>query len=542
MLSRKHLLLLLIMVNYDLTSSAVTLEVDVKSNVHPISPYIYGTSFLNDVEFGREIKLSVDRFGGNAATRYNWKNDVTNRASDWFFENIAEDNTNPEALPDGSTSDEFIEKDKSFGARTMLTIPLIGWVPKDRNSSCGFSVRKYGPQQQTDQWRPDCGNGRKTNGTTLITGNDPTDTSVKINSTFAKEWVQYLIKKYDTADQGGVLFYEMDNEYDLWHSTHRDVHPQPASTDEIIKLTEEYALAVKEVDPSALTLGPVGWGFLSFLRSGLDFANGTNIDRERHENMDFVPYYLKTMKQLESNHSIRLLDYLDLHMYPQAANVFSDSTDPEVMAVRLRSTQALWNANYTDESWIKDLGEPNNRIQLIPRMKQAIQTYYPGTKIAITEYSWGGLNSLNGALAQADVLGILGREGVDLALLWGSQNASEPWGYAFRVYRNYDGNGSQFGSTSVSAKSSDEQQLAIYASIRSSDNKLTIIAINKDPTNEIDTKIEIKNFDHSASTKVYTYSRNNLTKIVESVTTAANNSIEYKFPAYSITLFEVAGK
>ncbi|XP_018330179.1 uncharacterized protein LOC108740377 [Agrilus planipennis] len=542
MLFRKNLLLLLIMVNYDLAYSAVTLEVDVSSNNHTISPYIYGTSFFNDVEFGKEINLTVDRFGGNSVTRYNWKNDVSNRASDWFFENLLEDNKNPEKLPDGSMSDLFIEKDKLMGARSMLTIPLIGWTPKDREKRCGFSVKKYGPQNRTDRWMPDCGNGKKPDGKTLITGNDPADTSIKINSTFAKEWVQHLIKKYGTADQGGVLFYQMDNEYDLWHTTHQDVHPQPATTDEIIKLTEEYALAVKEVDPSALTLGPVGWGFVSILRSALDWTNRTSKDRESHENLDFGPYYLKTMKQLELNHSKRLLDYLDLHIYPQADNVFVDSADPEVMAVRLRSTQALWNPDYIDESWIKNMGEPNNRVQLIPRMKKAIETYYPGTKIAITEYNWGNLKVMNGALAQADVLGIMGREGVDVALLWGPKNATEPWAYAFRMYRNYDGKGSQFGSISVSAKSSDEQTLAIYASIRPSDKKLTVIAINKDPTNEIDTKIEIKNFDISDSTKAYTYSQNNLTKIVESIATVVNNAIEHKFPAYSITLFEVAGK
>ncbi|XP_025832240.1 uncharacterized protein LOC108740376 isoform X2 [Agrilus planipennis] len=526
----------------DLTSSMVTLEVDAKSNTHPISQYIYGMSFLNDINFAKEINLPVDRFGGNAVTRYNWKNDASNRASDWFFENLPEDNPNPENLPDGSISDLFIEKDKLMGARTMLTIPLIGWTPKDRERRCGFSVKKYGPQQQTDQLMPDCGNGKKTDGTTLITGNDPTDTSVKINSTFTKEWLQHLTKKYGTADQGGVLFYEMDNEYDLWHRTHHDIHPEPATTDEIVKLTEEYALAVKEVDPSALTLGPVGWGYLSFLRSALDSASGTNKDRSSHDNLDFGPYYLKAMKQLESKHSKRLLDYLDFHMYPQPANVFSDNTETEVLAVRLRSTQGLWNPDYIDESWVRNLGEPNNRVQLIPRMKKAIQTYYPGTKIAITEYNWGGLKVMNGALAQADILGILGRESVDVAILWGPENSTEPWAYAFRMYRNYDGKGSQFGSTSVSAKSSDEQKLAIYASIRSSDKKLTVIAINKDPINEIDTKIEIKNFPSSGNTKIYTYSQYNLTKIVESIGIVVNNAIEHKFPPYSITLFEVARK
>ncbi len=39
------------------------------------------------------------------------------------------------------------------------------------------------------------------------------------------------------------------------------------------------------------------------------------------------------------------------------------------------------------------------RVQLIPRMRDWVDTWYPGIKIALTEYNWGGLESLNGALA-----------------------------------------------------------------------------------------------------------------------------------------------
>jgi hypothetical protein len=50
-------------------------------------------------------------------------------------------------------------------------------------------------------------------------------------------------------------------------------------------------------------------------------------------------------------------------------------------------------------------------------MRDWVDTWYPGTRLAITEYNWGGLDGLNGALAQADVLGIFGREGLALATL-----------------------------------------------------------------------------------------------------------------------------
>ena len=79
---------------------------------------------------------------------------------------------------------------------------------------------------------------------------------------------------------------------------------------------------------------------------------------------------------------------------------------------RNRSTRSLWDPNYVDETWI------NDRVQLIPRLKNWVDTYYPGTTIGITEYNWGAENHINGATAQADIFGIFGREGLDMAARW----------------------------------------------------------------------------------------------------------------------------
>jgi alpha-L-arabinofuranosidase len=276
------------------------------------------------------------------------------------------------------------------------------------------------------------------------------------------------------------------------------------------------------------------------LTSPIDlFGNNSNKDKQAHGNIEFAAYYLKTLKAYEDQHKTRVLDYLDYHYYPQSDNVFSDSTDPNVLSVRLRCTRSLWDPTYTDESWVKDLGDPTSKIQLIPKLKKMISDNYPGTKLAITEYNWGGLKSLNGALAQADVLGIFGREGLDLAALWGPGNATEPWAYAYRMYRNYDGKGAMFGDTSVSAKSSDSDSVSIFASTRASDKKLIIIVINKNPSTAVNTKITITGHTHSGTARAFTYSQSSLTKIVESTATMSGNDITHNFPAYSITLFEV---
>ena len=90
-----------------------------------------------------------------------------------------------------------------------------------------------------------------------------------------------------------------------------------------------------------------------------------------------------------------------------------------------------------------------------------MQNNYPGIRTAITEYNWGGLEDINGALAHADVLGIFGRQGLDLATMWGPPDADQPGSFAFRVYRNYDGMGGSFGETSVKAESEDSDKISV---------------------------------------------------------------------------------
>jgi len=305
-----------------------------------------------------------------------------------------------------------------------------------------------------------------------------------------------------------------------------------------------YGAAVKEVDPSAQILGPVGWGYRSLLMSGLDqFGNTNDSDRKAHGNVDFGDWYLRQMKAYEDKHKVRILDYFDNHFYPQTNGVFSETDDNATRAIRFRSTRSLWDPNYIDESWIKDLGSAVYKIQFIPRMHKMVADNYPGTKIAITEYNFGGMNTLNGALTLADVLGIFGREKVDLAALWGWGKLTEPWAYAFRMYRNYDGKGSAFGETSVSAVSDDESKLAIYASKRASDKALVFIVINKDLSETIESKVTIEGFSHSNNAKVFRYSAADLTKIVSLPDQVlATDGFSAKFPAHSMTLFEIHSK
>ncbi|MEV4628054.1 glycoside hydrolase family 44 protein [Micromonospora sp. NPDC049523] len=523
------------------------LEIDLGADRQPISPHIYGMNFADEA-LADELDLPVRRWGGNATTRYHYRYDTSNRASDWFFENIAEANENPDALPDGSTTDRFVEQDRRTGSDTVLTVPLIGWAPKARDGSCGFSVAKYGAQQRTDEWRPDCGNGLQPDGTP-VTGNDPLDTSVPVGADYVRDWIGHLTSKYGTAAEGGVKFYNLDNEPDIWHSTHRDVHPLGAGSVELRDRAYEIGAAVKAADPGAATLGPVGWGWSSWDYSGLDQETCGRTgcwadppDRAARDGLPFTTWYLQQMKRYEDTHDLRVLDYFDMHFYPQASGVaFGNGSDPATNALRLRSTRALWDPSYLDESWI------NTQVRLVPRMRELVAANYPGTKTAITEYNWGALDHINGALTQADILGIFGREGLDLATLWAPPSADQPGAYAFRMYRNYDGAGGRFGDIAVRAGSADRDRLSVYAAERSTDGALTVMVVNKSGVEQASTvSLRGRTASHA---QVHRYASTDPTSIVRlpdqpilippPYAGAPSGVLNHTFPADSVTLFVV---
>jgi len=519
----------------------LTLSVNAAAGQKPISPYIYGMNFAQEA-LAAELRLPVNRWGGNATTRYNWQNDTSNRASDWYFENIPNDNSRPQDLPDGSSSDRFVEQNLRTATQTLLTVPLIGWTPKSRALACGFSVAKYGQQQSVDPWQNDCGSGVLANGTP-ITGNNPADTSTAIAPSFVQAWINHLVGRYGSAGGGGVRFYNLDNEPLLWNSTHRDVHPSGASYDELRDRTYAYAAAIKAADPNALTLGPVLWGWTAYFYSAKDQEAGgawwdTRPDRRAHGDVPFVEWYLGQMNAYQQAHGMRILDYLDLHYYPQAGGVaLSGAGSAATQALRLRSTRSLWDAAYIDESWIGT--SEGAAVNLIPRMRAWVDQHYPGTRLAITEYNWGALDHINGALAQAEVLGIFGREGLDLATLWDPPSAGQPGAYAFRMYRNYDGAGSAFGETSLQAASSDANQLSIFAARRARDLALTVLVINKTGSS-LNAALNLSGFSPGSQAQVYRYSAANLAAVQHLASQAVSGAgFSAAFPASSITLFVI---
>ncbi|MBC7793441.1 MAG: glycoside hydrolase family 44 protein, partial [Clostridia bacterium] len=274
---------------------------------HTIPEMVYGIAYYPMYDARDQYVWSMNpparRWGGNHTSRYNWKvGNAFNTASDWFFKNVSY------VEKRDFTWADFLLADQQHGAKTALTVPTIGWVAKDI-SSYSFPVVSFGQQQQVEPGNPDVGNGVGTDGKPLKSG-PPSRTSVAMPPEDIGAWVMKIRERDAKMGQRSVHQYILDNEPELWHVTHRDVHPEPPSYDELLLRNVSYAKAVRAADPEALIAGPASWGWTGYWWSAVDQVAGFNLkpDRRKHGDVPFLAWYLREMKKEEQKSGKRLLD------------------------------------------------------------------------------------------------------------------------------------------------------------------------------------------------------------------------------------------
>ncbi len=535
---------------------SVTITVDAAANRHPIDERIYGTSFASAAAIA-DLGITMNRWGGNHTSRHNWAINVTNRAKDYYFENL-QDPVSVAGVP-GQAVDDFIKPTFDNGAQPVITIPMMGLLPFDTSLRCGFSVAKYAAQTSTNG---DCGSGHfppapDTNANRMRQPAypiDPADTTHVYTSAHQGDWIQHLVGKWGAAAGGGVRYYGLDNEPALWSFDHWDIHPQGSTYNEVWAKWQDYGLTIKTKDPDALLTGPEEYGWSGYFASGTDIENGDNADRLAHGNKPYIQWLLEQANAYEhAPGGKRILDVLTVHFYPQGnadgshQEIFTTNPDgsqdisPECQALRNRSTRSLWDPAYVNESWIGGTGINGGIVRLIPMMKEWVQNYYPGTQIGLTEYNWGADNHINGGTAQADILGILGREGPDMAIRWDTPPDGSNTYNAFKMYRNYDGLHSKFGNLSVSAGGPNPDHMAAFAALRSSDGALTVMVIAKVPTGDTPVTVNLSNYLPSGNAQRWQLDAGNaITRVMPDVA-LAGTSLSLTVPPQSITLLVVPG-
>ncbi len=504
-----------------------TLAVDAAVGRHPINPDIYGiVSYGLNAAFAQEIKLPNTRWGGDGTTRYNWQVDSSNAGFDWYFMG-GSGTANP--IP-GNGPDTMIRTFQPAGTHPLITVPIIPYIDSTAAWTCSFPVSVYGPQQSTNPYvfpnGNTCGNSiAGANNSNGPSGTQLIDKNIFVNHVsnspqLQQNWIEHLVQTFGAAATGGVPYYQLDNEPGGWGNTHRDVLPNGATYDTIFSLGSEYASAIKTTDPTAQVMGPSDFTLGGWI--------GTSADMTEHGGLYAGQWYLQQMRSYAQKNGKRVLDYFDEHYYG------GSTTDN---AYELESTRSFWDPTYNSGTWVEQYYFGN--MQLIPRFQSWIQQYYPGTKLAFSEYSWGDHTTITGALAEADILGIFGRQPVDFADMWDPPNPTDPTAYSFRLFRNYDGQGSEYGDTWVNATSSNQSQLALYGAQRTSDGALTLVVINKS-AGSLTSSISLANFSPVSTASFYTYSSANLQQIVQQpALEVANSEVTATFPAQSASVIVI---
>lgn len=499
-----------------ITAGDLTFEIDERDKqCRPISPLIYGT---NSSE--RPSTFPFRRIGGEAWSTYNWETNT--RAHQGNIARVEQGAGSPAA---GGAIAYRSDTHVNAGERMLITVPMLDDVAgpivgevanTDGIATTAELASRFKRSIVQKPGAPE----------TLTLSPQLNDESV-----YQDEFV-YWVKDHFGATRvdtsNGSIFFALDNEPDLWNGafSHRLVHPQQPRYDEIIPNSIRLARSIKGQAPNAFVFGPVlsGWNGILNLGEAPDAPAGKEL---------FVSTYLTAMKQASDTAGYRLLDVLDVHWYPEARFYLNEEKTGPIYKVvdeeseinttgltneqktalfealrekRRHAPRALWDRSYDEQDWVKGTVEQGwikrtlydddafgRNVALLPRLKSYINQYYGETKLAVTEYYFGGRKDMSGAIAQADALGIFGREDVFAAALWEwrlhpeTEADHHPYSHiyaAFEMYRNYDGSGSQFGPLSCPSTTSDSARSSIYAST-GAPGRVVAVAINRDGVDRI---------------------------------------------------------
>ena len=443
----------------------VRVDVRVDTARAPISPLIYGINGGADVARDRP---ALQRSGGNRLTAYNWENNASNAGSDYCNQNDA--TFGGPGSPPAAAYRALLDDARARGTAALITVPIIDRVAADHDDlgdhgqgppACIGDVRNSGAGYLTTRFVTNAAR----RGSAFPTTPDLADGTV-----YQDEAVAYLRRNWGDVR----VLIDLDNEPDLWSSTHPRVHPQPVTYAELTERTLRFAAAVKDAWPEAPVAGFVSYGYAGYttLQNAADAAGRR-----------FIPFFLDRVREADAAAGHRLVDVLDLHWYPEARGDgvrISDTAGAQGATARVQAPRSLWDPTYREDSWIVNdvLHAP---IALLPGLHADIAAHDPGIGLGFSEWNYGGGNHVSGAIATADVLGIFGRERVTLSTIWLLRSAAqERFTLAgLRVYTSYDGAGARFGDTSVAAVTSDVARVTAYASDEDTGQRQVIVLINK---------------------------------------------------------------
>jgi hypothetical protein len=495
----------------------------------PISPYVYGVNAFAAWETTTQWGLL--RWGGDGFSSWNWTNNFGNSGSDYCFWQGQESGGSALAGQVVGTTYPSVGTAGSHGTASLITIPILDWV-----SSSAVTNNVWSGSNPPCPGNPSCSSGTA-NGYAANVGDlpfvstDPSSKAFVANSAtkpgtlctcagtgcgsacavdttgavYENEYVNYMKANYGAMS--APVFIMLDNEPNYWPSTHPELWTGYTGTPgcgtsgnvtfaDVVSYDSTFATMVKATWPTTKVFGPVV--AQDGIIYGGDYSDPNLKAADGGVGTIFTDYYLTKMAAASVTAGHALIDSFDVHYYTsngstsqclQVPRMFWDPDFKDFTAAETDSIDYGWSGqnDYFDTNLYPR--------QMIPRLQSHIAADYAGTGatapgLSFSEYDPGCEASIVGGVAEADLLGIFGREGVYAATAWplksvttGTAPALTLVNYvvaAFDLYRNYDGHGATVGDTTVYAQTSDVETSSVYAFTHSTDpTRMEVVAINK---------------------------------------------------------------
>ncbi len=139
-------------------------------------------------------------------------------------------------------------------------------------------------------------------------------------------------------------------------------------------------------------------------------------------------------------------------------------------------------------------------------------------------------------MVYAEVLGIFGRERLDAATAWGGPTETQTAFAAFKLFRDYDGAGAGFGSTSIRATVTTGSGATAFAA--TDPGKLTVVLVNESPSTQQTFTVQLGGYPAAAKAQWWRTQSNAAITAQPEVTVSAG-AATVTLPARSIGMLVV---
>jgi hypothetical protein len=464
-------------------AQTVILTTDANSGRKSISPYLYGKN--NNVsdnpgspttaaqwKFMRDVGLRLAREnGGNNCSRYNWRLKLTCHP-DWY-NNVYQTNWDYAAKTLG---------DSLPNAQGMWGFQLIGKAAA--NTTHNFDDWSY---NGSNWWSGTAQN--LAGGGTVNTAGGSTATVNGNSNLYLENWtadstVGILDHWFGTGGLGynpaKIKYWSMDNEPDIWSSTHDDVIPIQPTAEAFMQLYFTVAKKARLKYPNIKLTGPVPaseWQWYAWNNSKITALNG--------QSYTWLEFFIKRISEEQTASGIRLLDVIDIHSYPSESNssdivqlhrIYFDTTYSYPGANGVKTTAASgWDNSITQEF----VFERCNRW-----LNQYLGTNH-GVTLGVSEYGFTHNNANVSSVSYASLLGTFADNNVAFLSPWYWNTGMWETMHLFSRYAK---------TTRVKSISNQELNVSAYTSVNTSNDSMTVILVNRHLTAVKTVSMTISNF------------------------------------------------